>query len=59
MKSGGSSNPGIKLVFPVSPSLAARFFTIEPPRKPFLCYNEHIFLAVLLAKHDLSFQTRG
>ena len=27
-------NPGIKPTFPVSPALAGRFFTTEPPGKP-------------------------
>ena len=28
------SNPGIELVFPVSPAVAGRFFITEPPGKP-------------------------
>ena len=31
---GDLPNPGIELTSPVSPALAARFFTIEPPGKP-------------------------
>ena len=27
-------NPGTELVSPVAPTLAGRFFTTEPPRKP-------------------------
>jgi len=36
--SGKLSDPGIK---PVSPALAARFFTTEPPGKPNLSYYIH------------------
>ena len=34
----GLSNSGIKLVFPVSPALAGRFFTTEPPGKSIMLY---------------------
>ena len=33
--SRGSSQPGIELVSPTSPTLAGGFFTTEPPGKPF------------------------
>ena len=33
---GGPPNPGIESVSPISPALAGRFFTTEPPRKPSL-----------------------
>ena len=36
---GGSSRPGIE---PMSPALAGRFFTTEPPGKPFLRFVSHI-----------------
>ena len=31
---GNLPNPGIELASPVSPALASRFFTTEPPGKP-------------------------
>ena len=31
---GGLPDPGIKPEFPMSPALAGRFFTTEPPGKP-------------------------
>ena len=31
---GHLANPGIRLVSPVSPAMAGRFFTPEPPGKP-------------------------
>ena len=31
---GDLANPGTELVSPVSPALAGRFFTTEPPGKP-------------------------
>ena len=31
---GDLPNPGIELMSPVTPALAGRFFTIEPPGKP-------------------------
>ena len=36
-------NPGIKVTASVSPALASRFFTTEPPGKPFtlLCSQDH------------------
>ena len=32
---GDLPDPGIKAVFPMFPALAAKFFTTEPPQKPF------------------------
>ena len=34
---GDLPDPGIKSASPVSPALAGRFFTSEPPGKPLLC----------------------
>ena len=36
---GDLLDPGIKPMSPVSPALAGRFFTIEPPGNPLLCTN--------------------
>ena len=35
---GDLPDPGIKLMFPVSPALAGRFFTTEPPVGPIFKY---------------------
>ena len=37
---GGLPNPGNQLVSPVSTALTSRFFTTEPPGKPFAISNE-------------------
>ena len=48
--------PGIKSV---SPALAGRFFTSEPPGKPlFICFSFYLFLVVPCGMHNLSAQTR-
>ena len=41
---GDLSDPGIEPASLVSPALAGRFFTIEPPGKPF----EHMYLLVIV-----------
>ena len=40
--SGDLPNPRIKPTFSVSPALAGRFFTSEPPGKPFYLYCIHV-----------------
>ena len=43
--SGDLPDPGIELVSLVSPALAGRFFTAEPPEKPIYTYTyTHIFI---------------
>ena len=43
---GDLPNPGIELVFPVSPALASRFFTTEPHGKLPKSYIPHIILVI-------------
>ena len=43
---GDLPNPGIELVFPVSPALAGRFFTTEPHGKLPKRYIPHIILVI-------------
>ena len=53
--SGHLPDPGIELVSPVSPTLAGRFFTTEPPgetwmswRKPLFCRPHSLSLGFLI-----------
>ena len=46
---GGFPNPGIKPVSPVSPALAGRFSTTEPPKKPFRDAATMLLLLLLLS----------
>ena len=39
---GDLPNPGIKPMSPVSLALADRFFTTEPPGKPYTCMSMHL-----------------
>ena len=41
--SRGSSNPGIETVSLASPALASRFFTTEPPGKPYSEFRDCFF----------------
>ena len=49
--SGGSSDPGIEPTSPVSPALAGRFFTSEPPGKLILGF----YLILLFGKYSSIF----
>jgi len=45
--SGDLPGPGIKSVSPASPGLAGRFFTTEPPGKPYLSGLSAFILALV------------
>ena len=45
---GDLSDPGIEPASPVSPALAGRFVTTEPPGKPSLFFFQSLFLFVCL-----------
>ena len=50
----GSSQPKIKPKSPVSPALAGRFLTTEPPGKPVYLYKGMFLMSVLAPRNYLS-----
>ena len=48
---GDLSNPGIEIVSPMSPVLAAGFFTTASPEKPYVLPSKREIVGILFLKH--------